>query len=84
MPDNTFVIHVTFFTFLLLIFGDLIMFSWLIKYLMVKKPTIGSHPTSSPPPSPFPFRMSTGKFPIRAITGYPIAVPNDDNFVLSA
>lgn len=51
-----------------------------IKYLL----TIGSHPTSRPPPIPSPFRISTGRFPQRAMTGYALTFPDDERCVLSA
>jgi hypothetical protein len=37
-----------------------------------------------PPPKPSPFRISVGRFAQRATTGYPVAVPKLDSFVLSA
>lgn len=46
--------------------------------------TIGSHPTSLPPPTPLPFRKFAGRLAQRAITGYPLAVPKVDRRVLSA
>ena len=46
--------------------------------------TIGNQPTTCPPPTPSPFRISIGIFAIRAMTGYPFSVPKDDSLVLSA
>ena len=50
----------------------------------MKQLTIGSHPTTSPPPTPLPFCICTGRFAQRATTGYAFAVPNDESLVLSA
>jgi hypothetical protein len=55
-----------------------------IKNLMLLR-TIGSQPTSLPPPIPsLLFLISVGRFASRAIMGYPFAVPKDESLVLSA
>ena len=46
--------------------------------------TIGNHPTTVPPPMSLLFRICAGRFAQRAMTGYPLTVPNDDSFDLSA
>lgn len=46
--------------------------------------TIGSQPTSRPPPGPSPFRMEMGRLAHLASTGYPFSVPKDERRVLSA
>ena len=67
--------------------------SWIILNLIAvsymiennqKELTIGSHPTTVPPPQDFPLHIASGRFAICATTGYPFSVPNDDNRVLSA
>lgn len=70
MPNNPFEIHITllprfFWFFLNLDHIPLAQNCWKNK----GEPTIGSHPTIRPPPIPFPFRNSTGRFVHRAITG---------------
>ena len=45
---------------------------------------MGNQPTSLPPPAPLEFLIAVGRLAIRATTGYPFAVPNEDNRVLSA
>lgn len=84
MPDNALEVHKTFLPCFtrILIHLDLKINSKL--YAIIKLHTIGSQPTSRPPPAPFEFRMLLGRLAIRATTGYPFTVPNEDKRVLSA
>lgn len=72
MPYDALEVNKTFF----LLFSSLLLQLQSTQYNFgqrgIKKSlTIGSHPTTRPPPIPSPFRIPTGKLAQRAITGYP-------------
>jgi hypothetical protein len=85
MPYNVLQCRISEFAFFCGIFRNLqhvdstIWHVWRMKQL-----TIGNHPTTWPLPNPSPFRISTGKVAHQTTTGYPLVVPWDNSFILSA